>query len=97
MDVFPPIETDRQSRLVAIFNKVEDSINQNGFDVANQIRRLRVSENWDDRDDEDVPADKLSYILLFIMTVFTTALVMASLLVSYWLLCQTLQDFLTKR
>ena len=99
MDVFPSIESTNNVlvRLVAAFNKVEDSINQNGFDVANQIRRLRVSENWDDRDEDDVPAEKLTYIPWFIMTVTTTALVMASLLVSYWLLCQTLQDFLTKR
>ena len=99
MDVFPSIENTNNVlvRLVSAFNKVEDSINQNGFDVANQIRRLPVSDNWDDRDEEDVPADKLSYILLFIMTVLTTALVMACLLVSYWLLCKTLQEFLAQR
>ena len=97
MDVFPSIESTNNVlvRLVAAFNKVENSINQNGFDVANQIRRLPVSEYWDDRDEDDVLEQ--NYITLFIMTVLTTALVMTCLLVSYWLLCKTLQDFLAQR
>ena len=97
MDVFPSIESTNNVlvRLVAAFNKVEDSINQNGFDVANQIRRLPVSEYWYDRDEDDVLEP--DYMTLFIMTVLTTALVMTCLLVSYWLLCKTLQDFLAQR
>ena len=102
MDVFPPIESTNNdvlvSRLVAIFNKVEDSFNQSGFDVATQIRRLPVSENWNDRDaDRMLAPDDLSWV---IMTVLTVAFVMACLLVSYWLLLKTLlslHDCLTKR
>ena len=93
MDVFPSIETLEQAdkstnnvlvRLVAAFKKVEDNINNDGLsDVANQISRLKVSQSWVDRDaDKMLPPDDLWVIL----TVLTTALVTACLLVSYWLL-----------
>ena len=97
MDGFPSIESTNNVlvRLVAAFNKVEDSINQNGFDVANQIRRLPVSEDWDDRDEDDIL--KAGYLPWFIMTVLTTALVMTCLLVCYWRLCTSFQDFLAER
>ena len=100
MDVFPSIESNNNVlvKVVAAFNKVENSINQNSFDVANQIRRLPVSENWNDRDADGMLApDDLSWV---IMTVLTVAFVMACLLVSYWLLLKTLlslHDCLTKR
>ena len=98
MDVFPSIESTNNVlvKAVAAFNKVEDSINQNSFDVANQIRRLPVSESWNDREeDEGFGPNVIAFH--FIMTVLTTVLVMAMMLVSYWLLCKTLQDFLTQR
>ena len=94
MDVFPPIESTNNemlvSRLVAVYNKVEDSINQSSFDVANQISRLPVSESWNDRDaDEMLEPNDPSWVIL---TVLLVAFVMACLLVSYWLLWKTLQD-----
>ena len=98
MDVFPPIESTNNemlvSRLVAIFNKVEDSINQSGFDVANQIRRLPVSESWNDRNaDKMLEPDDPSWVII---TVLTVAFVMALLLLSYWLLWKTIQEILKK-
>ena len=102
MDVFPSIESANNVlvKLVAAFNKVENNINENSFDISSQIRRLPVSEYWQDRkqylDDEDEAA-KLSDITLCSLTIAMTAVFMVFLFLLYWGMCQKLQEFLTLR
>ena len=102
MDVFPSIESANNVlvKLVAAFNKVENNINENSFDISNQIRRLPVSEFWQYRkqemDDED-EAVELSDITLCSLTIALTAVFMAFMFLVYWGLCKNLQDWLSLR
>ena len=102
MDVFPSIESANNVlvKLVAAFNKVENNINENSFDISNQIRRLPVSEYWQykkqEMNDED-EAVKLSDITLCSLTIALTAVFMAFMFLVYWGLCKNLQDWLSVR
>ena len=102
MDVFPSIESANNVlvKLVASFNKVENNINENSFDISNQIRRLPVSEYWQykkqEMDDED-EAVELSDITLCSLTIALTAVFMAFMFLVYWGLCKNLQDWLSLR
>ena len=102
MDVFPSIESANNVlvKLVAAFNKVENNINENSFDISNQIRRLPVSEYWQykkqEMDDED-EAVELSDITLCSLTIALTAVFMTFMFLVYWGLCKNLQDWLSVR
>ena len=102
MDVFPSIESANNVlvKLVAAFNKVENNMNENSFDISNQIRRLPVSEYWQykkqEMDDED-EAVEFSDITLCSLTIALTAVFMAFMFLVYWGLCKNLQDWLSLR
>ena len=91
MDVFPSIDSTNNlfEKLIEAYNNVEDNIKSITFEIADQIRRLPVSQDWQ-FNYEDL-------IKLFVVSVPITALLTFSVLGMYWMVCKYLQELMINR
>ena len=94
MDVFPSIESTNNVlvRLVAAFNTVGDTIETHRA-IADDIRKLPISENVDDILDN--ATDSVIWIKA-LTSVFVPMAVTGVLLSAYAFICIAIRDFFTK-
>ena len=94
MDVFPSIESTNNVlvRLVAAFNTVGDTIETHRA-IAEDIRKLPISENVDDILDNATDTAIWSQVLV---SIFVPMAVTGGLLSAYGFICIAIRDFFTK-